>query len=95
MYVEIETKTTKKNIMNINENFNSDENLIPNAETAMAMGMDFIFEKLIHPAEKAGSLSLDDIKMLNVIGLTFKTIAQEADSVEKVNLNDPDYFSRN
>ena len=94
MYVEIETKTTKKNIMNIKEDLDSEE-IIPNAETAMAIGMDFIFEKLIDPAEKAGTLSKNDISMLNIIVLAFKTIAEEADSVEKVNLNNPDYFSRN
>ena len=93
MYVEIETETIKENTMNINDKFQPESEV--NAQTAMEMAMDFIYEKLIDPAEKEGSLTMDDIAMLNVIGLTFKTIAEEADSVEKVNLNDPDYFSRN
>jgi len=68
--------------MNINPDYQSDLNL--DAETAMEMCMDTLYEIVLEPAVKSDSLSEDDQVMLGVIGMTLKHIAQKASAYEKL-----------
>ena len=68
--------------MNINSDYQSDLNL--DAETAMEMCMDALYEMVINPAIKNDSLSEDQQVMLSVIGVTLKAIAEKASAYEKL-----------
>ena len=68
--------------MNINHDYQSDLNL--DAETAMEMCMDALYEIALEPAMNSDSISEDDQMMLGVIGMTLKHIAQKASAYEKL-----------
>ena len=68
--------------MNINSEFSSSDNDLPNAESVMAKGMGFIAEKLIEPME--GKLEEDDLKLLALIGISFKIVAEQARAYEEI-----------
>jgi len=66
--------------MNINSDFdNQDE--CPPANEVMANGMEFIFDNLIEPMK--GELDQEQIKIISLIGLSFKIIADQATAYEK------------
>lgn len=67
--------------MNINPNF-SDENECPPANEVMANGMDFIFENLIEPMQD--KLNEDQLKIMGLIGVSFKIIAEQATALENL-----------
>jgi len=67
--------------MNIKKDFSqNDEN--PPADEVMANGMDFIFEKLIEPMQE--KLSVEDLSLISLIGLSFKIIAEQATMYEQI-----------
>lgn len=68
--------------MNINPEHQPEFNL--DAETAMEMCMDALYEMVIDPAMNSDSLSEDNQMMLGVIGMTLKHIAQKASAYEKL-----------
>ena len=68
--------------MNINPEHQPDLNL--DAETAMEMCMDTLYEMVLEPAIQNECLSEDDQVMLGVIGMTLKTIADKASAYEKL-----------
>ena len=86
--------------MNINPNFNQDNNEVPSAQFAMEQAMGYLFAEFIEPREK--DLEAEDISLLAIIGSTFQEMAVRADAYDKItgtnnNLNgnsDID-FSRN
>ena len=70
--------------MNINPEFNNqDEN--PTADEVMANGMDFIFENLISPM--ADKLNQEQLKVISLIGISFKIIAEQATALEELESN--------
>ena len=68
--------------MNINPEHQPEFNL--DAETAMTMCMDALYEMLIDPAMKNNSLNEEDEMMLGAIGLALKTIAEKASAYEEL-----------
>jgi hypothetical protein len=68
--------------MNLNPNFSNDQNECPPANEIMDCGMDFIFDKLIDPMQE--KLSVEDVSLLNVIGMSFKIIAEQATMYEQI-----------
>ena len=68
--------------MNINPNFSDNENECPPANEVMANGMDFIFENLIEPMQE--KLNEDQLKIMGLIGLSFKIIAEQATALEEL-----------
>jgi len=68
--------------MNINPNFSDNENECPPANEVMANGMDFIFENLIEPMQE--KLDEDQLKIMGLIGLSFKIIAEQATALEEL-----------
>ena len=70
--------------MNINSEFNNQyEN--PTADEVMANGMDFIFENLISPM--ADRLNQEQLKIISLIGISFKIIAEQATALEELENN--------
>jgi hypothetical protein len=67
--------------MNINPNF-SDENENAPASEVMALGMDFIYENLIEPVQE--NLNTDQLKIISLIGMSFKIIAEQATALEEL-----------
>ena len=67
--------------MNINPNF-SDENENAPASEVMALGMDFIYENLIEPVQE--NLNEDQLKVIGLIGMSFKIIADQATALEEL-----------
>ena len=67
--------------MNINPNF-SDENENAPASEVMALGMDFIYENLIEPVQE--NLNADQLKIIGLIGMSFKIIAEQATALEEL-----------
>ena len=79
--------------MNINSDHNFDNNDAPCAAEVMDNGMDFIFEKLIEPMKE--KLSAEDMRMISIIGIAFRIVADQATSFEKSqqgNGNQQDFF---
>lgn len=68
--------------MNINPEHQPEFNL--DAETAMEMCMDALYEMVINPAMKNDSLNEEDEMMLGAIGLALKTIAEKASAYERL-----------
>ena len=83
--------------MNINPNFNNQEECPP-ANEIVAHGMDFIFEKLIDPMRE--KLSVEDLTLISLIGVSLKIVGEQATAYEKLqegldsDSNEKD-FSRN
>ena len=68
--------------MNINPDYESDSQL--DAELAMEMCMQGIFDLLLQPAIERDELNEDDQTLLGIIGMTLKTIAQKAQALEEL-----------
>jgi hypothetical protein len=67
--------------MNINPNFNNQEECPP-ANEVVANGMDFIFEKLIDPMRE--KLSVEDLTFISLIGISLKIVGEQATAYEKL-----------
>ena len=67
--------------MNINPNFNNQEECPP-ANEVVANGMDFIFEKLINPMRE--KLSVEDLSLISLIGISLKIVGEQATAYEKL-----------
>ena len=83
--------------MNINPDFNNQDECPP-ADEVMANGMDFLFENLIEPMQE--KLNQDQLKILSLIGISFKIIADQAAAYENLEqsmkgLDTNEDFSRN
>ena len=79
--------------MNINSDHNFDNNDAPCAAEVMDNGMHFIFDKLIEPMRD--KLSVEDMKMISIIGIAFRIVAEQATAFEKSqqgNGNQQDFF---
>tara|TARA_B100000405_G_scaffold121205_1_gene84870 strand:- start:3559 stop:3801 length:243 start_codon:yes stop_codon:yes gene_type:complete len=68
--------------MNINPEHQPELNL--NAETAMEMCMDALFDMVINPAIKNDLINDEDEIMLGAIGLALKAIAEKARAYEEL-----------
>ena len=67
--------------MNINSDFNNQEECPP-ANEVMAQGMDFLFTNVIDPMRD--KLDTDQLKIIGLIGMSFKIIAEQATSLEEL-----------
>ena len=79
--------------MNINSDHNFDNNDAPCAAEVMDNGMDINFDKLIEPMRD--KLSVEDMKMISIIGIAFRIVAEQATAFEKSqqgNGNQQDFF---
>ena len=81
--------------MNINENYQDDQDLPQDAVEAMKIGMGIIHAKLINPI--IDQLSEEDAHIINVVGTTFLIIAEQANDYQNLmeNLQDNSDFNRN
>ena len=69
--------------MNIKNDFSqNNENECPPADEVMANGMDFLFEKCIEPMHE--KLSVEDLSLIGLIGMSFKIIAEQATMYEQI-----------
>lgn len=81
--------------MNINNNYQDDQDVPQDAIEAMKIGMGIIHDKLIDPI--VDELSEEDAEMLNIVGATFLIIAEQAKDYQDLmeNLQDNSDFNRN
>lgn len=81
--------------MNINENYQDNQDSRQDPVEAMKIGMGIIHEKLIDPV--VDQLSEEDAKLLNIVGATFLIIAEQAQELQNFmeNLQNDSDFSRN
>ena len=68
--------------MNINPDFNQNNNEPPSAQYAMEQAMGYLFAEFIEPREE--NLDAEDIALLAIIGKTFKEMALRADAYDKI-----------
>lgn len=68
--------------MNINPDFDQNNNEVPSAQFAMEQAMGYLFAEFIEPREE--DLEAEDISLLAIIGETFKEMALRADAYDKI-----------